>query len=201
MAQINLLPSSKERSKKTKRETTEGPFLKPLKAAAAILAFLTLLTYGSWYLVSTQTKNKENETTSLNKKLSDLKTGSKEIEVLNIAKEKLTEKLFFYQKAIGNNVLWSKKLTLINKSLPSQIWLTSIYTELSPKKMLVIKGSAVSLVESEIIDSISKFVSLLKEAPDFSDDFSEIKLGALLSEKKENFDIMNFTLFCEFKPG
>lgn len=201
MALINLLPSSKERSKKAKRETTESPLLKPLKAAASILAFLTLLTCGSWYLVSTQTKNKENENTILGEKLSDLKTGSKEIEVLNIAKEKLTEKLFFYQKAIEDNVLWSKKLALINKSLPSQIWLTSIYTELSPKKMLVIKGSAVSLVESEIIDAISKFVSQLKDAPDFNDDFLEIKLGALLSEKKENLDIMNFTLFCEFKPG
>ncbi len=201
MAQINLLPSSKERAKRTKRETAESPFVKPLKAAASILAFLTLLVCGSWYIVSTQTKNKENETASLDKKLSDLKTGSKEIEVLNIAKEKLNEKLFFYQKAIGDNVLWSRKLTLINKSLPSQIWLTSIYTEVNPKKMLVIKGSAVSLVESEIIDSISKFVNRLKEEPDFSDDFSEIKLGALLSEKKENLDIMNFTLFCEFKPG
>lgn len=200
MAIINLLPDSKTHAKKLIRASAEGSFIRLLKFFIFILIFLAILTSGGWYVLSTQFKTKKDAITLLDKKSSALKTGYKEIEKLNEIKKECEEKLSFYEKILENNILWSKKMSLIGKNIPPQVWLTSIHTETSPKKMLVIRGSAVSLVESEIIDSISQFVERLKNETVFSGDFSVIKLGPLVSEKKAALDIMNFSLFCEFKP-
>lgn len=199
MAIINLLPDSKAHPKKLKKETAEDSSVKPLKTFTFILIFLSILTAGGWYALSSQNTAKKNEMSLLDKRSSALKTGHNEIEKLKNLKKETEENLSFYEKILGNNMLWSKKLALISKNIPPQIWLTSIHTETSPKKMLVIRGSATSLVESEIIDSISRFVERLKNENVFSGDFSIIKLGPLISEKKGSLDIMNFSLFCEFK--
>lgn len=199
MAIINLLPDKKAHTQKLKKEAAENSSFTPLKILIFILIFLTILTSGAWYILSSKIKTKKNEILLCDKKISAFKTGYKEIEMLNKQKKGNEEKLSFYKKIIGNNTLWSKKLALIGENIPPQVWLTSIYTETSPRRMLVIRGSATSLVESEIIDSISQFVERLKNAPGFSEDFSVIKLGPLVSEKKESLNIMEFSLFCEFE--
>lgn len=142
---------------------------------------------------------KENAILGLDNKLSKLKSNYQEIEILNKRKGELNERLSFYQGIFEKDILWSEKLSLINAAIPPQVWLTSIYTEAKPNRILVIKGSAASSVESEIIDSISQFVDRLKKEISFSKDFAEIKLGPLVSEKKGNFNVMNFSLVCRFK--
>lgn len=199
MAIINLLPDKKTHPKMLKKDTEENPSLLPLKILIFVLILLTILTAGVWYNLSSKIKAKENEIRLCDKKISAFKMGYKEIEELNKIKKENEEKLSFYKKSLGNNTLWSRKLALIGENIPPQVWLTSIHTETSPKRMLVIRGSATSLVESEIIDSISQLVERLKIEPDFSEEFSVIKLGPLVSEKKESLAIMNFSLFCEFK--
>lgn len=199
MAIINLLPDAKAHPKKLKKEPTEDSSVKRLKIFIFILVFLSILTSGGWYALSTQIKAKQDEMSLLNKKSSALKTGHNEIEKLKKLKKETEEKLSFYEKILEDNILWSKKLSLIGKNISPQVWLTSIHTETSPKKMLVIRGSATSLVESEIIDSISQFVERLKNENIFSSDFSIIKLGPLISAKKGTLEIMDFSLFCEFK--
>ncbi len=199
MAIINLLPDSKAHPKKLKKEPAEDSSVKLLKTFIFILIFLSILTSSGWYVLSAQIKAKKYEISLLDKKSSALKTGHNEIEKLKKIKEETREKLSFYEKILENNMLWSKKLALIGKKIPPQVWLTSIHTETSPKKMLVIRGSSASLIESEIIDSISQFVERLKNETVFSGGFTGIKLGPLVSEKKGTLDIMDFSLFCEFK--
>jgi Tfp pilus assembly protein PilN len=162
MALINLLPDAKAHPKKIKGKTAQDSSVTMLKTFIFILALLSILTSGGWYSLSSQIKAKENEMSLLNKKTSALKTGQNEIEKIKKIKKGTLEKLSFYEKILENNMLWSKKLSVIGKTIPPQVWLTSIHTETAPKKMLVIRGSATSLVESEIIDSISQFVERLK---------------------------------------
>ncbi len=199
MAIINLLPDAKAHHKKLKKEPEEDSSVKRLKIFAFILTFLSILTSGGWYSLSAQINARKNEMSLLNKKSSALKTGYNEIEKIKKIKKETEEKLSFYEKILENNILWSKKLSIIGKNISPQVWLTSIHTETAPKKMLVIRGSATSLNESEIIDSISQFVERLKNETVFSSDFSVIKLGPLVSVKKGSLEIMDFSLFCEFK--
>lgn len=199
MAIINLLPDAKAHPKKLKEKPAEDSSVRLLKTFIFILGFLSILTTGGWYSLSAQIKAKENEMSLLDKKNSALKTGRNEIEKIKKIKKESDAKLSFYEKILEDNILWSKKLALIGKTIPPQVWLTSIHTETSPKKMLVIRGSATSLVESEIMDSISQFVERLKNETVFSGDFSVIKLGPLVSAKRGTLEIMDFSLFCEFK--
>lgn len=199
MAIINLLPDSKAHAKKIIKAPEQSYLISLLKFFILILILLAILTSGGWYALYTQFQTKKDALALLDKKSSALKTGYKDMEGLNKIKKECEEKLSFYEKILENNILWSKKMSLIGKNIPPQVWLTSIHTETSPKKMLVIRGSAASLVESEIMDSISQFTERLKNEPVFNSDFSIIKLGPLVSEKKASLDVMNFSLFCEFK--
>jgi len=66
-------------------------------------------------------------------------------------------------------------------------------------RTLAIKGSSTSLVEAEIMLSVTQFLENLKNDPSFSADFDEIKLGTVTTAKKGNFNVMSFSIFCKFK--
>lgn len=200
MAIINLLPSAKERVKKSHKQEESSPYGsgKLLKLFLFIFIFTAVSLACSWAALSLQVKNKQTSLAELDKKIVDLRASFKKLDVLKKEKKELSGKLSFYEQKIGSNAGWSKKLDLINNNIPPQIWLTSVYTEVKPNR-LVIKGSSMSLVEAEIIDSISQFADRLKKETEFSSDFSQIKLGPLLSQKKTGLDVMDFSIFCEFK--
>lgn len=198
MATINLLPEAEKHKKVLKEEGVKIP-LKIPKPFLLVLPPFILLFFIILAGLAFQVKSKKNSIAALDKKLSNLKASYQEIETLNKRKKELSDRLAFYQGLFENNILWSEKLSLINNVLPSQVWLTSIYTETKPNRILVIKGSATSSVESEIIDSISEFVDQLKKEPSFTKDIGEIKMGSLISEKKGNLSVMNFSLLCRLK--
>lgn len=198
MAIINLLPDSKKQQKPSPKEKVKGLPKLPNKLLI-IPILIILLLFIAWIALVFQVKAKEKTIASLDKKLLNLKSSYRDIEILNEGKKELSEKLSFYQRTFENNLIWSEKFSSINEVIPDQIWLISVYTETKPNRILVIKGSATSLVESEIIDSISQFAERLKKESSFYKDFSEIKLGPLLSEKKGNLNIMNFSLLCKLK--
>lgn len=200
MATINLLPDSVKHLKPFKKEGIKLS----LKLPRSFL-FAFILIAGLFFIILTslvfQVHGKERTMAAFNKELLGLKSNYKEIETLDKRKKELNKRVSFYQGVFGNTILWSEKLSLINKAIPAQIWLLSIYTEAKPNRILVIKGFSTSAVESEIIDSISSFVDRLKKEPSFSKDFEEIKLGPLVSEKekKGNLTVMGFSLVCKFK--
>lgn len=203
MAIINLLPNSakKERSSIIPKRPSalKLPKISKSKPAAMLPIAVILLLLISWLTLTLQAKNKEKTIALLDKRLLDAKSNYQEIENLNGVKKELSGKLLFYQGFSENNVIWSEKLLLIGNALPAQVWLTNIYTESKPGRILIIRGSSASLIESEMIASISQFVERLKMEASFHKDFSEIKLGPLLSEKKGSLNVMSFSLFCKLK--
>lgn len=200
MALINLLRHSTKQTKPAKSEKIKVSLKLPkTKTLLVIPALIILLLFIVWIGLFMQIKSKEKTLVLLDKKLLNIKSSYQEIESLNKNKKELEQKLLFYQGLLENSLIWSERLSAVAGSVPAQVWLTSIYTESKPARILVIKGSATSLVESEIIASISQFVERLKKQTLFFKDFSEIKLGPILSEKKGNLSVMSFSLFCKFK--
>lgn len=198
MADINLLPSSlrRHRQPKTKEEKNKDALGRPFFSYVLIFS---LLSSAIWLIFFVQVKTKEIALNALTKKLRGVNTDYQKIDALIKRKKELNERISSYEKIFERKILWTKKLSLINQLIPEQVWLTEISTEIKPMRILLIKGSATSLIESEIISAISQLAGQLKENPVFQKDFSEIKLGPLLSQKKGNFTVMNFSLICKFK--
>lgn len=226
MAFINLLPSTVKKVKRVPaqehKKTSPPPaagtgmkfsfklpvFWPILAVTGALIAVLAMqfMQLG----VNKKTLN------TLEKQLADIKLGYQKINELNKKKGELSDTLSFIQKFSAPEVLWSDTLSTISKLIPPQIWLTNITIESKPvrenaraktekneailaetTRQLTIKGSATSLIEAEIIASITQFVEVLKKNATFAKDFSDIKLGPLQSDRKGNLIIMNFVIYCK----
>ena len=198
MATINLLPASsknprkfrKEKAKTAQKQTT---LPSPIFILIAVSSLLVLL----WLSLAIQVKLKGITLASLNEKLKNLQGDYKKTEALTQKKTELNETIESYQKALGKNIPWQEKLRFLSSCLPPQIWLNSVSVEGKAEKTLVIKGCATSYIEAEIIDSISRFTTRLRE----DNDFKEIKLGTLVTEKKDKLSITNFGLTCRIKEA
>jgi Tfp pilus assembly protein PilN len=206
MAIINLLPNALKRTKRSEEKKSEKSSPK-FNWFGPILIIIFALFVGIWIALLTQVRIKEKNLAALEKKSEELKSIYKTTDELTQRKKELNETVALYQGLFGNNIIWSEKLYLINKPIPPQIWLTSISTDTqtaagakkNTTKTLVVKGSATSLMEREIVNSITQFIEQLKKDDSFSKDFQELKLGPIQSTKKGNFNIMNFSLYCKFK--
>ena len=197
MAIIDLLPAALGGFKKSK--PTKGKLPPNLKKFRFIPILITILLAGNWMLLAVKAQATEKTRKDLDSKLQDFQVAFQKLEELTKNKKELEEKIGLYKGAFEKRVSWSEKLSLVGSSLPEQIWLTQVYTEKRPANTLVIKGSATSMIETEIINSVSQYLGRLKENSSFSNDFSEITLGSMVAEKRGNLTIMNFGLSCSLR--
>lgn len=212
MATINLLPSSGKQAKPKRAEK------KPSRAAAAAptgiaakihipviplyLPFLVVLPplVAAWFFLGNQIQQKQKALSLLQDKANTINTANRKIGELNKVKKELTEQVNFYKGLYEDKVAWSEKLRMLKKILPPQIWLTSFAVEgRPPTRTVTIRGSATSLAEAEIITAITTFAGELKENDYFKKDFEDVRLGPLQSERRGNFSVMNFSLYCKLK--
>jgi len=225
MAFINLLPSTVKKAKRAPAQEHKKASLPPasgpgIKFSFKLPVFWPILTVAGALMAVLAMQfmqlgvNKKTFNT-LEKQIADIKLGYQKINELNKKKSELDDTLSFIQKFSAMKVLWSDTLSTINKLIPAQIWLTNIAIESKParettraktekneaeltetNRQLTIRGSATSLIEAEIIASITQFVEVLKKNSVFTKDFSDIKLGPLQSDRKGNLIIMNFIIYC-----
>jgi len=193
MATINLLSSYLKQPKRAKREKIKLPQIKSLFITIPAVVFLLLAGILGALLI--QVKFREKTLISIKENFNALKINQQKIDELTKREKELSEQFSFFEKILEENIIWSAKLNLINKNIPKQIWLTSASVEKRPVKTLVLRGSATSLIGSEMIDSIAQFAAKLKEDAGFQ----EIKLGPLVIEKTGKLNIMNFSITCKLK--
>lgn len=205
MATINLLPPEQKRGKQIKtKEKANFQFSRdqPLKPNHAFMIFagISCLILITWAALLIQSKFKERLLNSFAKKLNIQEEKLRRINELTEKKYELSQMISFYQKISASRITWTEKLFSIMNLLPPQIWLTSIYTaEIKPDKILTIKGYSSSLIETEILSSISQFTSALKESAPLKETFQDFKLGELNAEKRGNLTVMKFSLNCKSK--
>ena len=205
MATINLLPPEQKRGRQIKTQRKDNfqfsPDL-PLRPNRAFMIFagISCLIFISWAGLFIQSKIRERLLDSFAKKLIIRAEKLRRINELSEKKYELSQMISLYQKISGSRITWTEKLFSIMNILPPQIWLTSIYTaEVKPDKILTIKGCSSSLVETEILNSISRFTSALKESAPLKETFQDFKLGELNAEKRGNLTVMIFSLSCKSK--
>lgn len=205
---INLLPSRTQ--KRLNSHITSGkskanilrpsPTKIPPKSLFPAAILISTAIMGSAFFF-TQTLAKEKQLASLDRQLLNEQNHFNKITELSGKKKELEDALISYNKKYQSRISWPEKLSFLGKSLPRQIWLTSIETvENQGIKSINIKGSCTSLLSNEIIDSISLFAESLRKDNTFSKDFEEIRLGQMRSEKESNPSVMSFSLDCRLKP-
>lgn len=205
MATINLLPPEQKRGKQIKTKAKANfQFSRdqPLKPNRAFIIFagISCLILITWAVLFIQSKSRERLLNSFAKKLNVQEEKLHRINELNEEKYELSQTISFYQKISASRITWTEKLFSIMNLLPPQIWLTSVYTaELKPNKLLTLKGCSSSLAETEILSSISRFTSALKESAPLKETFQDFKLGELNAEKRGNLTVMEFSLSCKSK--
>ncbi len=194
MALINLLPRTKHKKEQTaKKIAAPGKF--PIIIPFITTSILILLLCG----LSLDAVRKNKLLTSLEIKLKNTSKEKSRIDELNKTASSLESELSFYKDHCERKILWPDTLEAIRNAIPQQIWLTQLSTEKKETPVLIIKGSAVSMVEAEIIDAISEFAEGLKAPIRLKNMLSEIKVGALNAERRGNLNLMNFTLQGKFR--
>lgn len=225
MALINLLPNTVKKAKPAAKERKIAPPPSPggpMKVPGIWPVFVAGAVFAAILAIQlSQVAVSSGSLSSLEKKNSAFKSVYKQIDEMKKQKTDLGETLSFLKKASAEQTSWSEKFSIINKSLPAQIWLTNISIEsktssralpaaqakqkgntkpIQPEIIktltLSIKGAATSLIETDIIGSITQFVDALKKNTAFSQEFSDIKLGPLQSDKKGNLTVMKFIIYC-----
>lgn len=218
MGVINLLHGSAKKPKRVEKKKPQISLTLPKDKSFFLwpvfgLIPLLLAVLGLLFILNIF---KAKTLAGLEQKVANLKSSYKKIQNLSDSRKNLTNTLTFLQNISLAKTSWSDQLINLEKLIPNQIWLTNITLESIPEKQalsssqgqinqiifptnksLTIRGSATSVVESEIISSITRFADSLKKDKSFSRDFKDIKLGPLQSEKKGNLVIMNFSVYCK----
>lgn len=138
-----------------------------------------------------------------------LTSKSKEIERLQKELKEVKQKVPLIEQLIENRVCWAQKLSQASNLIVSGLWLSEFSVRAEKEdlpgqgeqmvKMLTIRGSAASRTKDEPA-LIGIFMQNLKDDPSFSADFSDIELGPIRKRMIKDTEVMDFVLFCRFKP-
>lgn len=151
-----------------------------------------------------QEKKQLEWTISLKPKIG-LDIGSFSYAEIEKVKKELENKLSTLDLIIDKRVFWTAKFNELPKIIPPGMWLTdlSFTDELSRDnrvfRSLTIKGAVYQEDPAQGIETVTGFVSDLKENKNFFQGFTEIKLDSMTSAELKGMPVKNFTISCLFK--
>ena len=166
---------------------------------------------------------------TMSKKYHELLPTKREYEVLKSEVDVANRKAKAIDDLMANRFSWAKKLNELSDCMTQGIWLTDINYEekLSEISVQVKAASFLGGNKKEIMKTetkklnlrylnisgyassmgeqgtalIGKLIQSMKDNPPFFQDFSDIKLESIKSEKLFDQEVMNFKITCLFKTG
>ncbi len=223
MPQINLLSPGVGLRKK-KRSITADPPLEELKRICKILIMTAGVTcvvcFVIWLVLSSRVKAKKAELAKAQKKVDALELNPDEIKNLESQRGGLNKKVELIDRLSSRDFYYYRKLELIAQIIPEGVWLIEVNfqsTDISPRARqntrrrrsqvepsgtvssatrLILKGKAVSGRIGDAVGLIQKFYENLKANEEFSDDFTEIKIGDTSLSRVGSREVMIFDVIC-----
>ena len=200
MVQINLLPVTAKKKQKIKAELKikVGPLIFALVGVVLVVVIC-------WTILGIRLFGQRKQLTQRQEQLSTLMSSLKNLDQQNQDKRQFQRRLEFLEAELKREVFWAESLNRLSNLVPSGIWFKKISLHTVKEKLLKkyvslrIDGSVVSLRGEEMIDLIGGFMNALKKDELFSEQFSEIKLLSSKRSKSGKFEIMNFSLHCQFR--
>lgn len=203
MIEINLLPAEYKKQINTKAKNVPVDLI--LISTNAVVIVVLLIVTGM-NLSQTLTLS------ALNTRLGTLAPEQQKIIALERKMQSLKSTNAMFSPLVDNRFLWSKKLYFLDNAILPGIWFRSLSLEkkilnpmLDPSypgnsiNHLKIGASVVSISNDEM-GTIGKLLRKLKTSDEFFKDFSNIELEGVVSRSIGSTEVMDFTLFCLFKP-
>jgi Tfp pilus assembly protein PilN len=196
MIEINLLPEERRvKIKAATAKTVTAPAPEDLKklfyavpAVIGILVFIHIYLVIAQILASVSVGAMEKKRQALTPQMTGLSGFKSKFEIDSQDQQMMHD-------LAAKSIFWSRKLNRLSADLPAGIWISEISA--SPR-VLSIRCSAVSL-ETDEIELINKFLSALKDDPDFYGDFSNYDLGSVQKRMLGSFEISDFPVTMEVK--
>ena len=191
MIQINLLPDELKKKKRKAFDWKKFPLLPILMTIFLGVVFFHFLIIGVTVLTGMQRSRIQAEWKKFEpekNKFDKLKQDVAELNNIVHVVEALTE----------YRILWAKALNELSDSVPSNVWLSSLYfDERGDLSLLVLEGYASSASE-EGASYVARFIKLLEDNSVINMLCSEIELGSMKQFLIDGKEVMYFTLTCTF---
>ena len=191
MIQINLLPDELKKKKRKAFDWKKFPLLPILITIFLGVVFFHFLIIGVTVLTGMQRSRIQAEWKKFEpekNKFDKLKQDVAELNNIVHVVEALTE----------YRILWAKALNELSDSVPSNVWLSSLYfDERGDLSLLVLEGYASSASE-EGASYVARFIKLLEDNSVINMLCSEIELGSMKQSLIDGKEVMYFTLTCTF---
>ena len=191
MIQINLLPDELKKKKRKAFDWKKFPLLPILMTIFLGVVFFHFLIIGVTVLTGMQRSRIQAEWKKFEpekNKFDKLKQDVAELNNIVHVVEALTE----------YRILWAKVLNELSDSVPSNVWLSSLYfDERGDLSLLVLEGYASSASE-EGASYVARFIKLLEDNSVINMLCSEIELGSMKQSLIDGKEVMYFTLTCTF---
>jgi len=219
MIKINLLPEELKR----KRQFNTY-ILTLLCIAVGVLVIIVVISL----VLGVQVKVQSARFSRLNKEWDVIRKEEKEVLGLEVLRVELDGKKKAIEDLAQSRLLWSRKLYQLSRQVLPSIWLADFNITTRTEKVkvpvkpdprkgrkkkeasqvawvqksfqtIILKGTVISLSGEEMIDSVGKFMTSLKDDKDFFQDFSDIELIFTQRKVIQEQDAMDFELACRLK--
>jgi len=185
MIEINLLPEDPRfKTKRIGKVSIESKYffyLIPSVFAVLILAHICL---------AAKAIVKNIQFIQLNSKSKRLQPQRELLNNLKKGYDVLASNTKLMQELNSGRLNWSEKLNRLSQDLPAGIWFNEIIVS---RKDFILKASAVSLQKEEM-SLINKFMTSLKNDPEFFGDFKSLELTSVQRRSIGGYDIVDFVL-------
>lgn len=196
MIEINLVPENMRKSRRVQTSAAAprvsaglpGPVVFTVLGGFTLFLIVLLLAFQVYLATQISKRN------DLKQQLASIEQQRTNIEKIKKEMKELKERVKTFEKVVGiTTILWAQKLNEISDNLPRGVWLTKVALEAN---FLIIEGSAVSKVKTEIAD-IHTFTGKLKSNKSFMANLKTLELDMIKAHKVENLSVADFKIKAE----
>lgn len=197
MIEINLLPEDKRQKMKlaaaagAPAATASENLKKLVYVVPGVIGALVLV---HCYLAISQI-TASTTLGGLKKKQQELRPQMQQLAGLKTQFESASQDEKVAQDMTKKTVSWAKKMNRLSLDLQPGVWVSDLAVN---SRQMVIKCSVVSL-ETDPVEVINRFISALKNDPEFFSDFNSFDLGSVQKHMVGSYEITDFALTMEVK--
>jgi len=193
MIEINLVPEQyrKKRRAATIVESSGGLPKEVMIGIVGAFTFVLILVFlGFQAYIGLRVAKRNN----LQQQLAAIDTEKKNVDKVITEMKALKERAKTFETvAAPYAIFWAEKINVVSNELPRGVWLTKFALE---GDYLIIEGSAVSKVKSEISD-IHSFMGKLKANKEFMTKLKNLDLDMIKARNVETLTVADFKIKAE----
>ncbi|MDP1853631.1 MAG: hypothetical protein Q8L26_05470 [Candidatus Omnitrophota bacterium] len=187
MQKINLLPADLAPA------ALSGELILLIRKTALVLGSLILLFFLVWFVIRIEIAREGKVLAKMMDKVKESDLLSENIEDLKKRQVSLKQELAGLSGYLSSGLVWSSKLKQISAFLPPEVGLSAIsFVRMgqrgAQKEALNLKGFLVPIENIAPINTLSAFVSKMKQDKEFFSDFNDLLISQVTKLEKSDIE-------------